>query len=60
MANFWKYNLDFEKKFSKYIGSKYVSLNSCTSALELAVKVNGLKNDEVIVPSLHGFLQLMQ
>ena len=48
-----KYNLDFEKKFSKYIGSKYaLSLNSCTSALELAVKVNGLKkNDEVIVPS---------
>jgi perosamine synthetase len=48
-----KYNLDFEKKFSKYIGCKYaLSLNSCTSALELAVKVNGLKkNDEVIVPS---------
>ena len=48
-----KYNLEFEQKFSKYIGCKYsLSLNSCTSALELAVKVSGLKkNDEIIVPS---------
>ena len=46
------YNVDL-KKFSQYIGCKYaLSLNSCTSALELAVKVNGLKrNDDVIVPS---------
>ena len=45
--------MEFENKFSKYIGCKYsLSLNSCTSALELAIKVNGLKrNDEVIVPS---------
>ena len=48
-----KYNLEFEQKFSKYIGCKYsLSLNSCTSALELAVKVSGLKkNDEIIIPS---------
>ena len=35
-----KNNLIFEKKFSKYIGVKYsVSMNSCTSALECAVKL---------------------
>ena len=44
--------LKFEKKFAKFIGSKYaVFLNTCTSALEIAVKsLNLKKNDEVIVP----------
>ena len=48
-----KYNHLFEENFSKYLGVKYaLSLNSCTSALELAIKVNNLKKaDEVIVPS---------
>ena len=48
-----KYNQLFEENFSKYLGVKYaLSLNSCTSALELAIKANGLsKKDEVIVPS---------
>tara|TARA_B100000925_G_C22000714_1_gene471154 strand:- start:932 stop:2071 length:1140 start_codon:yes stop_codon:yes gene_type:complete len=48
-----KYNDLFEQNFAKYIGVKYaLSLNSCTSALELAIKANGLKKkDEVIVPS---------
>ena len=33
-------NLIFENKFSNYIGVKYsVSMNSCTSALECAVKL---------------------
>ena len=43
----------FEKKFAKFIGTKYaVFLNSCTSALEIAVKnLNLKKNDEVIVPA---------
>jgi len=46
-----KNNLDFEKKFSKYIGAKYsVSMNSCTSALECAVKLIK-KKGEVIIPS---------
>lgn len=48
-----KYNHLFEENFSKYLGVKYaLSLNSCTSALELAIKANNLKKvDEVIVPS---------
>ena len=43
---------DFEKKFSKFVGTKYaVFLNSCTSALEIATNYLGLKKtDEVIVP----------
>ncbi len=42
----------FEKIFAKFIGVKYaVFLNTCTSALEIAVKsLNLKKNDEVIVP----------
>lgn len=43
---------EFEKKFSKFIGTKYaVFLNSCTSALEIATNYLGLKKtDEIIVP----------
>ena len=43
----------FEKLFSDYIGSKYgVAVNSGTSALEIALKAIGIKNnDEVIVPT---------
>mgnify|MGYP001271875909 CR=1 FL=1 len=44
-------NLIFEKNFSKFIGTKYaVSMNSCTSALECALKVIK-KKGEVIIPS---------
>lgn len=45
---------EFEKKFSRYIGSQYgVALNSCTAALHLALKVLGIgPGDEVILPSL--------
>ncbi len=46
-----KNNIIFEKKFSKLIGAKYaVSMNSCTSALECALKVIK-KKGEVIIPS---------
>ena len=47
------YNHLFEKNFAKYLGVRYaLSLNSCTSALELSIKANNLKKtDEVIVPS---------
>ena len=44
-------NLKFEKKFSKLIGTKFaISMNSCTSALECALKVIK-KKGEVIIPS---------
>ena len=46
------YTLEFEKKFSRFVGVKHaVFLNTCTSALEIAVKSLNLKKiDEVIVP----------
>jgi len=42
--------VEFEAKFSKYIGAKYaVATNSCTGALKLSLDVIGLKSgDEVI------------
>jgi perosamine synthetase len=44
---------EFEKKFSEYIGVKYsVALNSCTSALHLAMKVMGVEGYEVITTPL--------
>lgn len=45
--------LDFEKRFAKYVGSKYaIATNSGTSALEIALKAIGIKNgDEIIVPA---------
>ena len=48
-----KYNDEFERKFADYIGVKHaVSLNSCTSALELALwAANIPKGREVIIPS---------
>lgn len=46
-----KHNLIFESKFSNYIGVKYsISMNSCTSALECAVKLLK-KKGEIIIPS---------
>ena len=45
------HNLKFEDNFNKLIGSKYsVSMNSCTSALESAIKCLEIKG-EIIVPS---------
>ncbi len=44
-------NLIFEKNFSKYIKTKYaISMNSCTSALECALKALD-KKGEIIIPS---------
>ncbi len=41
----------FEEEFSRYIGvKKAVSLNSCTSALQLVIQALGLKG-EILVPS---------
>lgn len=43
----------FEREFAGYVGTKFaVSTNSCTSALEVALKAIGIKDgDEVIVPT---------
>jgi len=48
-----KYMIEFEKKFSKYIGAKYVvSTNNGTDALILSLKSIGIKKgDEVITVS---------
>jgi len=45
---------EFENKFSNYIGCKNaVALNSCTSALHLALHVLGIKSgDEVLISSM--------
>jgi dTDP-4-amino-4,6-dideoxygalactose transaminase len=46
--------LRFEKLFAEYVGAKYAcAVNSCTSALHLAVEANGIKKgDKVLIPSL--------
>ncbi len=47
-----KYNKIFEIEFAKFIGTKYaVAVNSCTSALELALWSNNINKGEVIIPS---------
>lgn len=44
-------NKEFEENFAKYVGVKRaVSLNSCTSALQLAIQSHGVKG-EIILPS---------
>jgi perosamine synthetase len=41
--------LEFERKFAEYVGSKYaVGVTSCTAALDLALKVYGIKGGELI------------
>ena len=46
--------LELEKRFSEYVGAKYAcAVNSCTSALHLAVDALGVKaGDKVFVPSM--------
>ena len=47
-----EYNHKFEESFSEFINVKHsISLNSCTSALELALKAHDIRG-EVIVPSM--------
>src|SRR3989338_907313 len=44
-------NKEFEENFAKYVGVNYaVSLNSCTSALQLAIQMQGITG-EIILPS---------
>lgn len=45
---------EFEQEFAKFIGVKYVvGVNSCTAALDLALKLLGIRHgDEVIVPTM--------
>ncbi len=46
------YNHKFEEAFAKLIGVPHaICMNSCTSALEVALKVHGIKG-EVIIPSM--------
>src|SRR5262249_22825626 len=44
---------EFEKKFAAYTGVPYcVGLNSCTAALDMAMRLLGISHgDEVIVPT---------
>ena len=46
--------LQFEKLFADFVGAKYAcAVNSCTSALHLAVDAVGIKpGDKILVPSL--------
>ena len=46
--------LSFENQFAQYLGVKHAcAVNSCTSALHLAVEASGIKQgDHVLVPSL--------
>ena len=53
--------MNLKKKFALYHNSDFASATtSCTTALHLGLIALGIKNgDEVIVPSLLGFQQLM-
>lgn len=40
---------EFEEEFAKYVGAKYaIATNSCTSALDICLKVYGIKGGELI------------
>nr|WP_321352009.1 DegT/DnrJ/EryC1/StrS family aminotransferase [uncultured Methanoregula sp.] len=42
----------FETSFARYIGSKYaISVNSCTTALEIVLRFYGIQEGEVIIPA---------
>ena len=44
------YVAEFEDKFKAAIGTKYaVATSSCTSALEIAIRALGLKNQKILV-----------
>ena len=45
---------EFEKRFANFIGAKYVvGLNSCTAALDMALRLIGIRpGDQVIVPTM--------
>lgn len=49
---FGEYTKKFEENFARYIGVKHaISVNSCTTALTIALRHFNVKNREVIVPS---------
>lgn len=52
MLSMGKYVRIFEEQFSEYIGAKYaIAVNSCTGALEIALRTIGINDgDEVIIP----------
>lgn len=51
-----QYVKDFEKEWSKIIGSKYsIAVNSCTTALELILKTINIKDHSVVVPTYTFF-----
>ena len=44
--------IEFEKKFAEYVGAKYaIATNSCTSALDLCLKVYDIKGGELWTPA---------
>ena len=51
-SGWWGYGpktQEFEKKFADYVGSKYaIGVNSGTAALDLCLKVYGIKGGELI------------
>ncbi len=51
------YRVEFEKKFSEYIGKKYaLSVNGCNSGIDIAMQVLELKpNDEVISSAINFY-----
>jgi dTDP-4-amino-4,6-dideoxygalactose transaminase len=52
MLTMGEYTRRFEREFAKLCGVKHtIAVNSGTSALEIALRSIGLKNDEVIVPT---------
>jgi dTDP-4-amino-4,6-dideoxygalactose transaminase len=47
-----KYCKEFEGKYASYVGTKYaMTVNSGTAALEIPLRVFGVKNSSVIVPT---------
>jgi dTDP-4-amino-4,6-dideoxygalactose transaminase len=47
-----KHGKEFEEKFGHYIGTKFaVSVNSGTTALEIPLRILGIKDSSVIVPT---------
>jgi dTDP-4-amino-4,6-dideoxygalactose transaminase len=47
-----KYGREFEERFCSHIGSRYaVAVNSGTSAIEVAMRVLGVEDKEILVPT---------
>src|SRR3972149_9219506 len=47
-----KFNRLFEDNFSEYIRAKFaISVNSCTTAIEIVLRYVGIEGMEVIVPT---------